>query len=74
MTSRGASASQFRLVEQPAKLAIVQAKPVSSESASPAPQDDRLTTCEDPATLEPIPERVPFSRPPNSLLTSTQLD
>ena len=74
MTSRGASASQFRLVEQPAKLGIVQAKPVSSESASPAPQDDRLTTCEDPATLEPIPERVPFSRPPNSLLTSTQID
>jgi len=74
MTSRTSSDSQIRLLEQPAKLGIVQARPVSSRSASPASQDDRLTTCEDPATLEPIPERVPFSRPPNSLLTSTQLD
>jgi hypothetical protein len=74
MTSRASNASQVRLVEQPAKLQIVQAKPVSSRSASPASQDDRLTTCEDPATLEPIPERVPFSRPPDSRLTSTQLD
>jgi hypothetical protein len=74
MTSRASSASQIRPVEQPAKLGIVQARPVFIRSASPTPQDDQLTTCEDPVTLEPIPERVPFSRPPNSLLTSTQLD
>jgi hypothetical protein len=75
MTSRASSASQIRPVEQPAKLGIVQAQPVSSRSALPAPQDDRWTTSdEDSATLEPIPERVPFSRPPNSRLTSIQLD
>jgi hypothetical protein len=74
MTSRAPSGSEIRNSQQPIRLGIAHAKPVSSYSSTPARQSDRLTSGE--RTPKPVAgrEQTPSKKSAKPLLTSTQLD